>query len=228
MRFGGFGLPGWDLCGGVSGSVERDEGKRTVLVFKPLPKPAMKRPTRSCAQEKELAWRIAPTIMMLVPVRMVLRRPRTSPIQMVRMAPKMQPSWKMPAVRPGCRVLGQIQACEMDSLTLIYSVHCPRVASQVVPNELWKLTLKRLKRQHSPHYTLIVAKQPCTRIRKALKSRSPKSLQEVHPSHQTDSPAKSLSRHAMVFPHRLSIIRRLRNMRLGVLWSSRRRQKRVV
>ena len=63
----------------------------TVLVFRPLPRPVMRRPTIKCAKEKADACRIAPTIIMLEPRKMVLRLPRGWPMKMVKAAPTKHP-----------------------------------------------------------------------------------------------------------------------------------------
>lgn len=54
--------------------------------------PVIRRPTTNCAMENEDAIMMVPTIMILDPVKMALRRPRISPMKMVVTAPKKQPS----------------------------------------------------------------------------------------------------------------------------------------
>ena len=76
----------------------------TVDVFRPLPKPVMILAVMNCARENELHCRIAPTIIIDDPRKMVFRRPSRSPLKMVAIAPQKQPRLYAPTAMP-CMVL---------------------------------------------------------------------------------------------------------------------------
>lgn len=76
------------LCSCLNVSINEPGWTRVVL---PLPKPVIHRPTMSWARPNDEHCKIAPTIMIEEPMKIVRLRPSMLPAQMVKTAPKKQP-----------------------------------------------------------------------------------------------------------------------------------------